>query len=91
MRIAFSIAIAASLVAAPAQAGQAPATATDRAPAAKICEKITVTGSRLGARRICATQAEWDERRRSDREEIEKAQRSPCVIQTTGARGTASC
>ena len=45
----------------------------------KVCETVTVTGSRLGKKRFCATRAEWEERRRLDREEVEKAQRSPCV------------
>jgi hypothetical protein len=91
MRIGLTIAVAASFVAAPAATAQAPATASSQAREPKICETITITGSRLGARRICATQAEWNERRRSDREEVEKAQRSPCVIQTTGSGGRPSC
>ena len=45
----------------------------------KVCETVTVTGSRLGKKRFCATRAEWEERRRLDRQEVEKAQRSPCV------------
>jgi hypothetical protein len=49
----------------------------------KVCETITVTGSRLGKKRFCATRAEWEERRRLDRQEIEKAQRSPCVVDGT--------
>ena len=58
--------------------------AQSQAPAArgndKVCETITVTGSRLGAKRFCGTRAEWEERKRRDREEVEKAQRSPCVV-----------
>ena len=49
----------------------------------KVCETITVTGSRLGAKRFCGTRAEWEERRRRDREEVDKAQRSPCVVNGT--------
>ncbi len=49
----------------------------------KVCETITVTGSRLGAKRFCGTRAEWEERKRRDREEVEKAQRTPCVVNGT--------
>jgi len=56
----------------------------------KICEKITVTGSRLGIRKICATRAEWAERRRQDRDVADGFQtmrRNPCnsVNQEKGA------
>ena len=57
----------------------------------KVCENITVTGSRLGTKRFCGTRAEWEERKRRDREAVEAAQRSPCVISTTGASGKPSC
>ena len=57
----------------------------------KVCETITVTGSRLGTKRFCGTRAEWEERKRRDREAVEAAQRSPCVISTTGASGRPSC
>ncbi len=73
------------------QAAPASPQAPTAGPNEKVCETITLTGSRLATKRICATRAEWEERRRSDREEIDKAQRSPCVIQTTGATGRPSC
>lgn len=57
----------------------------------RVCENITLTGSRLATKRYCGTRAEWEERKRLDREVIDAAQRSPCVIQSTSARGTASC
>jgi len=60
-------------------------------PNEKICENITVTGSRIGVKRFCGTRAEWADRRSQDREAVEKAQRSPCVIQTTGSTGQSSC
>jgi hypothetical protein len=56
-------------------------------PDERICETVIVTGSRLGAKRYCATRAEWDERRRLDREATEAAQRSPCVIQRSSNNG----
>jgi hypothetical protein len=40
-----------------------------------ICEKQKSTESRVATKRVCMTAAEWDERRRVDREEIEKGQR----------------
>ena len=49
----------------------------------RVCETITVTGSRLGAKRFCGTRAEWEERRLRDRQEVEKAQRMPCVVNGT--------
>jgi hypothetical protein len=47
-------------------AAQAPATAS-AAPAAastdnrRVCRVISQVGSRLGSRRVCGTQAEWDD------------------------------
>lgn len=70
----------------PAQPQAPPAARND-----KVCETITVTGSRLGTKRFCGTRAEWEERKRRDREAVEAAQRSPCVITTTGASGKPSC
>ncbi len=46
-------------------------------PNERICENQTVVGSRLAARRVCATRAEWAEKRRLDRESIDKTQMSP--------------
>ena len=45
----------------------------------RICEKITPVGSRLTTKRFCGTRAEWEEKRRLDREDVEKAQRNTCV------------
>ena len=49
----------------------------------KVCETITMTGSRLGKKRFCGTRAEWADKRLQDRQEIEKAQRMPCVVNGT--------
>lgn len=76
-----------------------PAAAADPAPPKKsgydlnerICENITLTGSRLATKRFCGTRAQWEERRLLDRQAIEAVQRSPCVIQTNGANGRPSC
>lgn len=50
-------------------------------PGEKVCEKIEIIGTRIASKRVCATRAEWEERRRSDRDTIEEAQRrvnGPC-------------
>jgi hypothetical protein len=60
-------------------------------PNERICEDVTMTGSRLATKRFCATRAEWAEKRRQDREAIEKAQLGPCMVQTTGKAGRPSC
>ena len=73
--VGYSLASAAVAETIPAQSKSPPARGND-----KVCETITVTGSRLGSKRFCGTRAEWEERKRRDREEVEKAQRSPCVV-----------
>jgi hypothetical protein len=37
-----------------------------------ICEKVEEIGSRLGGKRVCMTQQQWEERRRHDREDMEE-------------------
>lgn len=67
-----------------------PALAQDAKPAAgrdpneRVCEKITVVGSRLSSKRYCATRAEWEDKKRQDREGIDRMQRLPCL---PGAQG----
>lgn len=77
-------------VAAPAASQEAPKN-NGYDPDKEICEKIYVLGSRLAVKRVCMTRAQWEERRRDDRQAIEAAQRSPCVTQGTGPRGKPSC
>jgi hypothetical protein len=60
-------------------------------PNERVCENITAIGSRLSKKRVCATRAEWADRKLQDRQAVEKAQTSPCVLQTTGAGGKPSC
>lgn len=58
-----------------------------------VCEKVTVLGSRVATKRVCGTRAEWAERRKMDRETIEKAQmgaNGPCQTINTHA-GAPSC
>lgn len=91
-RARFLIGIVGALVAVPAAAADpAPTQKSGYDANERICENITLTGSRLATKRFCGTRAEWEERKRLDRDAVEAAQRSPCVIQTTGARGRPSC
>lgn len=68
---------------APTMVGVAPAHAQDEAdteetvsPARRIvCRRMAApSGSRLGARRICRTQAEWDIGERENRIEVQRQQ-----------------
>lgn len=43
-------------------------------PNEKVCEDIGTVGTRLKVKRVCATRAEWVERRRQDRQDIERMQ-----------------
>ena len=60
-------------------------------PNERICEDIKLTGSRLAVRRFCGTRAEWAERQLQDKMEVERIQRSPCVVQRTASAGRSSC
>jgi len=78
-----------SLISSPALAQNAAPNHNVGDPNERICENLTIIGSRLAVKRVCATRAEWADRKRQDREVIEQAQRSPCVLQGTvmGANG----
>ena len=39
-----------------------------------VCQKQEVTGSRLVAKKVCMTRAEWADRQLQDRQELERAQ-----------------
>ena len=51
---------------------------TDKAkdPNRKICEKVEKIGSRLNVVRVCMTAQQWEEQKRSHREDFERAQRN---------------
>ena len=46
----------------------------DNDPSRIVCVTETVTGSRLGTRRVCRTRAEWAEHRAQSRSVIERVQ-----------------
>jgi hypothetical protein len=78
--------IAATLGAAAQLAAEPAAKPPKGDPNEVVCEKITAIGSRVATKRVCATRAEWAEKRKLDKEAIEQAQRmgnGPC--QTTGS------
>ena len=56
-------------------------------PNERICENLTVVGSRLAVKRVCATRAEWAERQRQDRAVTEQAQQRHCTTTTSGRFG----
>lgn len=70
-----ALAIAATIpAAATAAPPDQPALTAD--PNEKICETVTQIGSRLSRKRICATRAEWAQRRLQDRQDAEQIQKS---------------
>jgi hypothetical protein len=75
------------------QAGPAPSAKDQGDPNERVCEKIGTIGSRLATKKVCATRAEWDEKRRLDREAVDQAQRAangPCQTINTHS-GAPSC
>lgn len=91
-RIATAAVLVLSLLPTPviAQKAQAPG-ASIGDPNEKICENITMTGSRLTSKRFCGTRAQWEDKKLQDRQEVEKIQRSPCVYQGNSPSGRPSC
>jgi len=72
MRLSIAVVAAVALIPATASAEQNKSAAKD--PNRIICEKQEVLGSRLATKKICMTAAEWEVRKREDREAVEKAQ-----------------
>jgi predicted secreted protein len=75
-----------------AAAGLAAEPVTDAAkgkdPNEKVCETHQVLGSRLAVRRVCATRAEWAERRQRERDIVDRTQIQRCAINpSTGLCG----
>lgn len=51
-----------------------PASKKQRDPNEVVCERQKEIGSLVATKRVCMTRAEWAERRRLDRMEVERAQ-----------------
>ena len=77
-----SLLAVALLTAVPAPSVAAPARAAPD-PNQKICQVITPVGSRVATKKVCATRAEWEEQKRLDRAETERAQTQLCVVNPT--------
>lgn len=95
VRSIFALAAAVGLLASPAiagnpQAGSPAAAANESNPDQKICEKMTVTGSRLATRTVCATKREWDQRRLEERQLLDRSQLGACV-ETSVSAGHGQC
>jgi hypothetical protein len=59
----------------------------------KICENVTQIGSRLAKKRVCATRAEWAERRLQDRKDAEYLQKGITTATCTAVKtnGISTC
>ena len=91
--VGVTAALAGCLLASPALAETKPAQPQSNASSRteKVCQNITVTGSRLGTKRFCGTRAEWEDRQRQDRQAVDAAQRSPCVLTHNSPSGKPIC
>jgi hypothetical protein len=73
MRVATVIFAALALVPAIAAAEDKKVDKND--PNRIVCEKQEVLGSRVATKKICMTAVQWEDRRREDREAVEKGQK----------------
>ena len=76
---ALCIALIASAMAPPALAAPAPKGSAAADPNRKICQEVGTIGTRLGKKKICATAAEWEEKKRQDRDVVDQSQRASQV------------
>jgi len=90
-RVAGAAALAAAIISTPALAQKQAPNHNVGDPNERVCENLTIVGSRLAVKRVCATRAEWAERIRLDRETVEQAQRSPCVLTHNAPGGRQAC
>jgi hypothetical protein len=90
VRSAFLFASLAFIASSALAADPKPTTPNAYDPDEKICEKITVTGSPLATRRVCATRSEWERRRIEERQLIDRSQMSACV-ETSVSAGHGQC
>ncbi len=91
------VVLGAMLIAAPIGSARADTASPTKRVAAdpneRVCEDIVVVGSRLAKKRFCGTRAEWEARKKADREVVEDAQRhanDPCSAVLTHT-GPAAC
>ena len=95
-RLPLVVVVAAATLAAPVTTAAGAASQPNRVAAdlnERVCEDVIVTGSRLAKKRICATRAEWEAKKKQDRDVVEDAQRhanDPCSAILTHT-GPATC
>lgn len=75
MKAILSVALVASAFPAMAAAPQN-SDSNNKDPNRKVCETVEETGSRLGGRRVCMTAQQWEDQRRSQREDVQRAQQN---------------
>jgi hypothetical protein len=93
IKIAYALSLTLASMATPALAQDSPQTHVPRDPNERVCEDVTQVGSRLATQKICATRAEWAEKRKADRETVDQVQRSAnvgCGVINTHS-GTPTC
>lgn len=76
VKIVYALSLTVAAMATPALGQSSPQTHAPRDPNEKVCETVTEVGSRLATQKVCATRAEWAEKRKQDRETIDQVQRS---------------
>lgn len=74
MRTALLPAILATLVLAAPAGAQQPVKKVSDEPTKMICKRAKPTGTRLGGRRVCATQEQWRQREKDDQELVNRMQ-----------------
>ena len=89
MHVRLTVLAIAMMIPASRPSAQAPQAPTAPDPNEKICENLSQIGSRLSKKRICATRAEWADRRMQDRKDAEATQQklngSTCAgVKTNG-------
>jgi hypothetical protein len=89
----FLLAIAVMIPSAATSAADETQTNADSDQNQKICENVTQIGSRLSKKRICATRAEWAERRLQDRNDAEYIQKGITTATCTAVKtnGASTC
>lgn len=73
------VGLALSVSASAAMADRPVTSKSTKDPNEKVCETQGVLGSRLAVRRVCATRAEWAERKARERDIIDRTQVQQCV------------
>jgi len=89
----FLLAIAAMIPTAATSAADETQTKANSDQNEKICENVPQIGSRLSKKRVCATRAEWAERRLQDRKDAEYIQKgiTTAICTAVKTNGASTC